>query len=61
MLLLLAMLQRGKEEWYHPISPQEVAPFFHQFLMEQEYRKRIDFSDKQAQRMWEYDEEKLVN
>ena len=59
MLLLLAMLQRGKEEWYHPISPQEVASFFHQFLMEQEYRKRIDFSDKQAQRMWEYDEEKV--
>ena len=28
-------------------------------LMEQEYRKRIDFSDKQAQRMWEYDEEKV--
>ena len=27
--------------------------------MEQEYRKRIDFSDKQAQRMWEYDEEKV--
>ncbi|MFD0769813.1 hypothetical protein ACFQZ1_13445 [Bacillus sp. CGMCC 1.60114] len=24
-----------------------------------EYRKRIDFSDKQAQRMWEYDEEKV--
>lgn len=47
MLLLLAMLQRGKEEWYHPISPEEVAPFFHQFLMEKEYRKRIDFSDKQ--------------
>ncbi|QWH69284.1 DNA helicase [Bacillus wiedmannii] len=59
MLLLLAMLQRGKEEWYHPISPEEVAPFFHQFLMEKEYRKRIDFSDKQAKRMWEYDEEKI--
>ncbi|WJE55131.1 DEAD/DEAH box helicase family protein [Bacillus cereus] len=59
MLLLSAMLQRGKEVWYHPISPQEVAPFFHHFLMEKEYRKRIDFSDKQAQRMWEYDEEKI--
>ncbi|WP_020063115.1 DEAD/DEAH box helicase family protein [Bacillus sp. 123MFChir2] len=59
MLLLSAMLQRGKEKWYHPISPQEVAPFFHHFLMEKEYRKRIDFSDKQAQRMWEYDEEKV--
>ena len=59
MLLLSAMLQRGKEKWYHPISPQEVAPFFHRFLIEKEYRKRIDFSDKQAQRMWEYDEEKV--
>ncbi|WP_369903636.1 DEAD/DEAH box helicase family protein [Bacillus manliponensis] len=59
MLLLLAMLQRGEEQWYHPISPQEVAPFFHHFLMEKEYRKRTDFSDKQAQRMWKYDEEKV--
>ena len=59
MLLLSAMLERGEEKWYHPISPQEVAPFFHHFLMEKEYRKRIDFSDKQAQRMWEYDEEKI--
>ncbi|AXR15503.1 DNA helicase [Bacillus thuringiensis] len=59
MLLLLAMLQRGKERWYHPISSEEVAPFFYQFLMEKEYRKKIDFSDKQAQRMWEYDEEKV--
>lgn len=59
MLLLSAMLERGEEKWYHPISPQEVAPFFHHFLMEKEYRKRIDFSDKQAQRMWEYDEEKV--
>ncbi|WP_144561553.1 DEAD/DEAH box helicase family protein [Bacillus mycoides] len=59
MLLLSAMLERGEEKWYHPISPQEVAPFSHHFLMEKEYRKRIDFSDKQAQRMWEYDEEKV--
>lgn len=59
MLLLSTMLQRGKEKWYHPISPKEVAPFFHHYLMEKEYRKRIDFSDKQAQRMWEYDEEKV--
>ncbi|WP_242220414.1 hypothetical protein [Bacillus cereus group sp. BfR-BA-01380] len=27
--------------------------------MEKEYRKRIDFSDKQAKRMWEYDEDLL--
>lgn len=59
MLLLSTMLQRGKEKWYHPISPKEVAPFFHHYLMEKEYRKRIDFSDKQAQRMWEYDAEKV--
>ncbi|MDH2888991.1 DEAD/DEAH box helicase family protein [Bacillus cytotoxicus] len=59
MLLLSTMLQRGKEKWYHPISPKEVAPFFHHYLMEKEYRKRIDFSDKQAQRMWEYDEERV--
>lgn len=56
MIVLLAMLERGVEEWMTPITPQEVAPFFHQYLMEKEYRKRIDFSDQEAKRLWTYNE-----
>ncbi|MEH7749474.1 DNA helicase, partial [Neobacillus drentensis] len=56
MVVLLAMLERGVSNWYHPISSIEVAPFFHQYLMEKEHRKRIDFSDKGAKKLWDYDE-----
>lgn len=56
MVLLLAMLQRGISQWYKPITSNEVAPFFHRYLTETEYRKRIDFSDKSSKKLWEYDE-----
>jgi superfamily II DNA or RNA helicase/HKD family nuclease len=56
MVVLLAMLERGKFKWYEPITSKETAPFFHHYLMEKEHRKRIDFSDKGAKKLWEYDE-----
>lgn len=56
MVVLLGMLERGTSDWYHTISSKEVAPFFHHYLMEKEHRKRIDFSDKGAKKLWEYDE-----
>ncbi|REJ31574.1 MAG: DNA helicase [Caldibacillus debilis] len=59
MVVLQAMLQRGSSRWHLPITPQEVAPFFHRYLTEKEYRKRIDFSDKETKRLWIYDEEKV--
>jgi superfamily II DNA or RNA helicase/HKD family nuclease len=59
MVVLQAMLQRGSSQWHLPITPQEAAPFFHRFLTEKEYRKRIDFSDKETKRLWVYDEEKV--
>jgi hypothetical protein len=52
-------MNRGLSKWYTPITPEEVAPFFHQYLMEKEYRKQIDFSDKSSTKLWEYDEEKV--
>ena len=61
MVVLLAMLKRGPSQWVKPITPQEVAPFFHQYLTEKEYRKRIDFSDKESKRLWDYSEEKVSN
>lgn len=60
MVLLLAMLERGEQDWHKPITAREVAPFFHHYLMEKEYRKRIDFSDKETTRLHEYDENKVA-
>jgi superfamily II DNA or RNA helicase/HKD family nuclease len=56
MVLLLAMLNRGVTEWNKSITSREVAPFFHRYLTETEYRKRIDFSDKSSKKLWEYNE-----
>ncbi len=61
MVLLLAMLQRGAMNWNKPITPEEAAPFFHRYLTEKEYRRKIDFSDKETQRLLDYDESKVAN
>ncbi|XEC95685.1 hypothetical protein AB6A23_03675 [Paenibacillus tarimensis] len=39
-----------------PVTPQEVAPFFHRYLTEKEHRKRIDFSYAESWLQWAYDE-----
>jgi superfamily II DNA or RNA helicase/HKD family nuclease len=59
MVVLLYMLKRGPSVWNKPITPKEVAPFFHKYLMEKEYRKTIDFSDKASKSLWGYDEKKI--
>lgn len=58
MIVLKIMLDRGINDWFKPITPIEVAPHFHAYLMEKEYRKKIDFSDKANRKLWEYDEKK---
>lgn len=60
MVLLLAMLDRGPEHWADPIKAEEAALFFHKYLTEKSYRKRIDFSDKTTKALWEYDEKKVA-
>ncbi len=59
MIVLKIMLDRGINDWFKPITPIEVAPHFHAYLMEKEYRKKIDFSDKANRKLWEYDEKKM--
>lgn len=56
MVVLLYMLERGEERWLDPITPGEVASFFHNYLTEKEYRKRKDFSDKDKLSLWEWNE-----
>ena len=45
--------------WIEPITLTEAAPGFHEFLIEKEYRKRIDLSDKAQKQLWEYNEAKV--
>ncbi|MBO8173102.1 MAG: DEAD/DEAH box helicase family protein [Bacillaceae bacterium] len=59
MIVLLYMLNRGPDHWLERVSPDEVAPFFHQYLTEKEYRKRIDFSDRSSRKLWDYDRDKV--
>lgn len=60
MVVLSYMLSRGKENWLNPVTPEEVVPFFHRYLTEKDYRKRIDFSDKGTKALWEYNEKKVA-
>lgn len=61
MVVLQYMLSKGPAEWSREVTPEEVAPYFHQFFMEKEYRKRIDFSNKNTRKLWEYDKEGVAN
>ncbi|MFP3122814.1 DEAD/DEAH box helicase family protein [Ectobacillus funiculus] len=59
MVLLHAMLERGLNKWFLPITSREAAPYFHQYYMEKKYRRDKDFSDSKTKKLWEYDEEKV--
>lgn len=60
MVVLEYLLQKGENAWYHPVTPNEVAPYFHHFYMSKNYRKQIDFSNKNTKQLWEYDEGKVA-
>jgi len=51
MIVLLYMLNKGPANWLVPVTPEEVAPFFFQYLTEKDYRRNIDFSGKAAMNM----------
>lgn len=59
MVLLKYLLDIKKDFWNKPIKPNEVALFFHNYYMEKEYRKKIDFSDKTIKELWNYNETKV--
>ncbi|OLN23153.1 DNA helicase [Domibacillus antri] len=61
MVVLLYMLSKGPDRWLDPITPQEAAPFFHHYLTSKEYRKRIDFSDRQGQKLAQYNEKAVAD
>ncbi len=60
MVVLQYMLTKGAREWYKPISSADAASFFHHYLTEKDYRKKIDFSDRSSKKLWEFDENKVA-
>lgn len=61
MVVLEYLLQKGPRDWYEPVTPNEVAPYFHHFYMSKEYRKQADFSNQNTKRLWEYNEDKTAS
>ncbi|AQQ54760.1 DEAD/DEAH box helicase family protein [Planococcus lenghuensis] len=61
MVVLAAMLEKGSVHWYEPVTPEEIAPFFHRYLTEKEYRRLIDFNDKQGKKLRDYDEQGVAD
>ncbi|WP_424237594.1 DEAD/DEAH box helicase family protein [Bhargavaea ginsengi] len=59
MVVLLYMLSRGPKHWTYPVAPEEVAPFFHRYLTEKEYRKKVDLDSKKGQGLIEYNESRI--
>ncbi|PIC64807.1 RNA helicase [Sporosarcina sp. P13] len=61
MIVLKYMLSKGPGAWYDPVTPVEVAPFFHGYLMENDYRRDTDLADKTGKSLHVYNEEKVSN
>ncbi|WP_242705646.1 DEAD/DEAH box helicase family protein [Pontibacillus sp. ALD_SL1] len=61
MVVLKYMLDRGEVEWAQPVTPEEIAPYFHSYLTEKPYRKNIDFTSKNTKALIEYDKERVAN
>ncbi|WP_330583167.1 helicase-related protein [Sporosarcina cascadiensis] len=60
VVLLKYMLSRGRAGWYKLVTPSEVAPFFHAYLMEKPYRRDADLTDKRGKALRVYDEDKVA-
>lgn len=60
MVLLLAMLDRGPENWHKPITAEEAAPFFKSYYQSKNYRMKIEFSKERSKGKWLDDEKELV-
>lgn len=59
MVVLSYMLSKGEDRWLDSITPQEAAPYFHQYLTEKDYRLNTDFGDAQGKRLRKYNEKAI--
>lgn len=60
MVVLQYMLNRGASEWLKPVTPDEVASYFFDYLTKKEYRRKIDFADKDKKSWTEDDMDKVA-
>jgi len=61
MVVLDYMLSRGQENWHGQATPEQIAPYFHRYLTEKDYRINTDFSDKQGKDLRIYNEKKITS
>ena len=61
MVVLHYLLSKGQENWLNPVTPAEIAPFFHEYLTAKDYRIHVDFSDKQGKELRNYNEKKIIS
>lgn len=61
MVVLAYLLTKGPSNWLDAVTPEEIAPYFHQYLTGKDYRMKIDFSDKQGKELRDYNEQKIVS
>src|SRR5699024_6406451 len=59
-MVVLQFILNQEDHWISSVTPEEIAPYFHNFYMEKNYRKYIDFSSKTNKAMWDYDEKKIA-
>jgi len=61
MIVLHYMLSRGQHNWLNPVTPEQIAPYFHRYFTEKDYRIRTDFSDKQGEELRTYNKKKIAS
>ncbi|KAA0966371.1 hypothetical protein FQ087_09110 [Sporosarcina sp. ANT_H38] len=61
MIVLHYMLSRGQDSWLNPVTPEQIAPYFHRYFSEKDYSIRTDFSDKQGKELRTYNEKKITS
>ncbi|MEK4715755.1 DEAD/DEAH box helicase family protein [Sporosarcina sp. FSL K6-5500] len=61
MIVLHYMLSRGQDEWLTPVTPEQIAPYFHRYFTEKDYRIRTDFSDNKGKELRIYNEKKITS
>ncbi len=61
MVVLNYLLSKGVPSWLEPVTPEEVAPYFHRYLTEKDYRMNIDLNDVQGKKLRLFDEKRMAS
>ncbi|MBO0589242.1 hypothetical protein [Sporosarcina sp. E16_8] len=61
MIVLHYILSRGQDNWLTPVTSKQIAPYFHRYFTEKDYRIRTDFSVQQGKELRTYNEKKITS